>query len=522
MGRHWMPWRPDVTHAETDDDCEDPDRIVLADDVTQCLFVITAKHMQFDLVCALLQLLGVDVPHLNQQINLEHSDMPFGQFLDIPAFAQSSNNLMHENSVQEFILNVIELLSPSFDDPQRSLLLRLVVTHRLALLCHNEEQTKTLKTVKKWLKSKLKEDKNRNNLTLWLELSGVDSRLGNTADALHVITTALKMSMTTGLSNMESDALKQLQVCSLFAQYVEITLGFAPITETSCSSIDVSPESFAACVRCLACMVSEGGVTDTAHPTAIAKLRAKNAFQQYASKLQETYFRKGCDVNYQDYVILCHQGSIMTVWLKCFAYFLYCLSDFDAARSLYESALETLKTLTTARSTDSCIAQLYHQKLLSVVCKDWLALCKHRSQLVPGSFRLLRHGLSAAVEALPHDSQLMRLYVVLESKAGLARQLRQFFHRLAGRGATAYIWLSVILAEMLRLQQLGKHCGGRTATETGISHQLRAWFEAAVDQQPRCPLLWRLYSFFEVRTREPKTSLVCQVNTPSVVENSSV
>ena len=36
--------------------------------------------------------------------------------------------------------------------------------------------------------------------------------------------------------------------------------------------------------------------------------------------------------------------------------------------------------------------------------------------------------------------------------------------------------------------------------ETGVTHQLRSWFELAVnsDSAKHCALIWRLYMFFEV------------------------
>ena len=38
---HWMPWKPSAN--ETEDDCEDPSRMVVSDDIVDFLFVVRSK-----------------------------------------------------------------------------------------------------------------------------------------------------------------------------------------------------------------------------------------------------------------------------------------------------------------------------------------------------------------------------------------------------------------------------------------------------------------------------------------------
>ncbi len=37
---HLLPWRPDARKGETEDDCEDPERMVLFDDISSILFKV--------------------------------------------------------------------------------------------------------------------------------------------------------------------------------------------------------------------------------------------------------------------------------------------------------------------------------------------------------------------------------------------------------------------------------------------------------------------------------------------------
>ncbi|PIK55203.1 hypothetical protein BSL78_07933 [Apostichopus japonicus] len=54
---HMLPWRPDP--GQTTDDCDDPDRLVLFDDISKVLFKLTGKNAKFQLVLGLLELLGI-------------------------------------------------------------------------------------------------------------------------------------------------------------------------------------------------------------------------------------------------------------------------------------------------------------------------------------------------------------------------------------------------------------------------------------------------------------------------------
>lgn len=56
--RHWLPWRANLNIGETDDDCEDPDRGVLSDDVISSLFRLTNEKNRFLLSCHFLHFLG--------------------------------------------------------------------------------------------------------------------------------------------------------------------------------------------------------------------------------------------------------------------------------------------------------------------------------------------------------------------------------------------------------------------------------------------------------------------------------
>ncbi|PIO13463.1 hypothetical protein AB205_0196730, partial [Aquarana catesbeiana] len=57
--RHFLPWRADPDKKQTEEDCEDPERQVLFDDLGPSMFRITSPALKFQLMLSFLQFLGV-------------------------------------------------------------------------------------------------------------------------------------------------------------------------------------------------------------------------------------------------------------------------------------------------------------------------------------------------------------------------------------------------------------------------------------------------------------------------------
>jgi hypothetical protein len=59
---HWEPWRPQLDAGETETDCDDPDRLVVFDDLDGFLFPVVDSETQLELVLRFLEQLGVALP----------------------------------------------------------------------------------------------------------------------------------------------------------------------------------------------------------------------------------------------------------------------------------------------------------------------------------------------------------------------------------------------------------------------------------------------------------------------------
>lgn len=60
-GAHWQPWRPAPGTDETDDDCDDPDRVVVVDDVAGHLLDLGSEDARLELTLRFLEFAGAPV-----------------------------------------------------------------------------------------------------------------------------------------------------------------------------------------------------------------------------------------------------------------------------------------------------------------------------------------------------------------------------------------------------------------------------------------------------------------------------
>uniref|UniRef100_A0A8C1WGI8 NRDE-2, necessary for RNA interference, domain containing n=1 Tax=Cyprinus carpio TaxID=7962 RepID=A0A8C1WGI8_CYPCA len=137
---HWFPWRPDKTKGQSEEDCEDPDRQVLFDDIGPSMIRVDRPDLQLQLILSFLQFLGLPGPS--------------GRF----STTSSSNILLDDLAFLE-----------EGPDPERPL---------TSLLPDN-----------------------RGRLALWREYAHLEWLLGNLEEARKVFDTALGIGVTTGLND---------------------------------------------------------------------------------------------------------------------------------------------------------------------------------------------------------------------------------------------------------------------------------------------------------------------------------
>ena len=65
------PWQPNREAAQTEEDCDDPERLVLFDDISASLFKITDHANKFKLLLSFLVFFGVPVPCVSSSVSVD-------------------------------------------------------------------------------------------------------------------------------------------------------------------------------------------------------------------------------------------------------------------------------------------------------------------------------------------------------------------------------------------------------------------------------------------------------------------
>ena len=192
---HVMPWQPNKSAGETEEDCEDPERLVLFDDISSGLFKLKDPKHKLSLVLHFLEFLGVPVPCLQPttssdvqryfSICTEHKDqllkacLPlYPQCLGLKKFSEWTggiNSLLCPGTVWpspqlvHLTRNIFEQLLLMFDGEIKSLLMVLWLCFEF-YLCQLQQTPKgkkqKYKDVRRLAKALLKQPNNRCNKIL--------------------------------------------------------------------------------------------------------------------------------------------------------------------------------------------------------------------------------------------------------------------------------------------------------------------------------------------------------------------
>uniref|UniRef100_A0A8C6DMQ0 Nuclear exosome regulator NRDE2 n=1 Tax=Moschus moschiferus TaxID=68415 RepID=A0A8C6DMQ0_MOSMO len=502
--RHWRPWRPDKARKQTEEDCEDPERQVLFDDLGQSLIQLSSPDLRFQLVAAFLQFLGVPsgfsppasclylAMDENSIFDNELYDEKPLTFLDLSCSGVGCVGCMEplggqrwprgpSREGEEFIRNVFHLAMPLFAGGERSKLcvswLRYEITK--VIWCLHTKNKKRLKSqgknCKKLAKNLLKEPDNRNSFCLWQQYAHLEWLLGNTEDARKVFDAALGTAGSRGLEDQE--------LCELGLLYAALEAELSP------------PGGGVAPARSVHVLT---GLTERApyRPCAgqVSAVHVLKARKAYEHALQDCLGeRRGPDPGPLD------RCSRLVSLAKCFMLFQYLTVGVDAAGRVYEQVLAGLRGSVSAEGVGL-------EGALEAVTLMHTRLLRFHGRVATYPLAPLRETLSEALRLYPGNQLLWRVYVQIQSKSHSASRTRRFFHTITKSAKLLEPWLFAIEAERMRkrLVDTVQRVDGRevhaTLPETGLTHRIRALFENAVQSAhgSQCPLLWRMYLNFLV------------------------
>lgn len=187
--RQLYPWKPDRETGQTEEDCDDPERLVLFDDISTSLFKITDHDNKLKLLLSFLKFFGVPVPCISSSASadvqqfLQTSVEHVSQILESSMIPRASQFLglwqsYHWNgdtsSVAKqqwpsddtlaFVRNIFVQSLPVFGGKTRSFLMVTWLWYEFELTQKapsSKAATRMYKDVRKLAKSLLKQPQNR-------------------------------------------------------------------------------------------------------------------------------------------------------------------------------------------------------------------------------------------------------------------------------------------------------------------------------------------------------------------------
>lgn len=389
----WQPCRPSVGFGvEEGEELDDPERVVLFEDVQNLLFKFTCDDVRMELAFRFIEFLGHVMPHRQSTSDPYHvQKLSFIEEVEDIISLITSNSLgstwekhkkIKDESVVRFIRVIFLQLSKAFPKNNDVLLAYM-----------HFESLYSIDAARRWAKTLLKE--NQMDLNLWNGYAQMELNNGKVEEARKVYGTALSLS---------SSLPAQYQVASpvLFRYFAELEL--SKNSEKSALHVLTS--------------VAEGSynpkVPEKVEPTRIVK--ARKIYQQKFTEVKATIFS--------------------VHFIQCYALFEYLTLGLDAACEIYKKSLNTFEEETPL-----------HEEILLCFSK---LVYKHSltSPTPPGR---LRNILLNALDIYPNNFVFLNLFVENESRSQMANRIRTFFSEALSRHPSLVLWLFAIHVETAKL-----------------------------------------------------------------------
>ncbi|KAM8920996.1 nuclear exosome regulator NRDE2 [Pelodytes ibericus] len=495
--RHWLPWRPDPAKKQTEEDCEDPERQVLFDDLGPSMFKISSPALQFQLVLSFLQFLGVPCGYrlpahcfyfsLDDPSIFDHN-APYERLLTsfelplsgicavghVDTMSRARQRPSHCKEGESFIQNVFQSALSCFQGEEKMKLSVCWLRYEISkvVFCLQTKNKKKLKSQgkrsKRLAKALLKEASNRNCLPLWKEFALLEWLLGNTDDARKVFDTAI--------SSAGSRGLKDQELCSLCLLYSELEgemLG-RPEGGAECRSVHI-----------------------------LTSLTECTPYAPYSGPVQSTRILKARKV--YDHTL---QGSLnnpdspsLDCLSGCFALFQYLTVNVDAAVAVFGQATGS----SNPSAAPSQVPPNSHHTLEAIAVMH-ANLLRYHTKVSVYPLTPLRDTLMALLKLYPTNITLWKTYIQTEGKSHNASKTRRFLDGVRRTTDALEPRLFAIRAEEDRkklidsAQRVDLGESQSVMPETGLANRIRNLFEHALRSEygPRCLLLWRMYLHFTV------------------------
>lgn len=430
---HWLPWQPDLEKGQSEDDCEDPERLVVFDDVKPVIFEVS-KGFHFQLVLAFLEFLSFTSTKFELSV-FENSVKGLEETADSLVESYSENVIGQRINlvVKEIAVNLLQQLRSYFCRRANTVLTLHLLEIQLSQYGHMETLSKTdKKEMRKILKYVLKEEQNRSNLKLWCAYIDLERIIGKPGESKGVAETALTMH---GGKQVDSISEESVGLISLYGTYCEILLGFLPHKPKSMlpKLPPVSGDIKKVVIFVLSGMMEgkafKSGETDPEKITGSKVLKMSSLFLKEIDALIEVI-----KSNSQNEFTL--EKLLHLSW--CQTFFTYCTCGLEASLKILSDVIKKLENASTGNGV------WYHKQLH----ERKLRLILYHMAVTPSPLSNLRHHLDMALDKYPNDLTFLSLFVDIEEKSRVTGSFNRSFDR----------WCRTLESPEATLMAVTHHC----------------------------------------------------------------
>jgi len=486
--RHWLPWRPNYDVGESSvEDCEDPERVVVFDDLSGALFTIESTEDRFRFLCAFLDfVVGKFLPSVT---GVEHSDFCFSEerivdsslwwnvneaFPDAESLSAFNTAQLAQGQLEKvctFVDNVYTLMIGVFEGDFRTTLTLRYMRFKMATVLSNNSADRRKrkhaeKELRQFFKSLLKQEQNRSNLSIWEQYACFEWEVGNTDDAQKVFETALAMASSLAVNEATVDS-SNSSVIHLYSSYSRLELGIDSSGPSTSKAISDSSRKQRAsrALRILAMAVNGYQATSMGKDTAAPEVvRARHFYQRRLDDMQATF----AAVNSSDTENIKCCGRNLLDWSCCFALFQLLTIGLSAATSVLQNFQTCLCGRTTVSTTDventadsdrckkfvDFSENSHFSALLRFTARLRIQLAQFCLSSSIAPLKVVRTALSNALTEFPNDVWFLKTFVDVELSSHISGRMQEYFHRAVNEATMPLPVLYTILAGRKRLLRL--------------------------------------------------------------------
>ncbi|XP_052106944.1 nuclear exosome regulator NRDE2-like [Mytilus californianus] len=477
---HWLPWRPDLSKNETEEDCEDLDRLVLFDDINSILMVFPSS-LHFQLVTSFLQFLNVGVE--SQTVLPPCSIDNLQRIINNTEIILVQDYMAKSDMKQEIIKCFLDQMIDKFDGENKT----TFILHKMYFhfqLCQNE--SKKINRFKKFVKGMLKEEHCRSNLCVWGAYCDILCKCGCHSEAIAVIETAL---------SLVTDNTQKHSKIKLYRMLTELYLGISSGEKEATLPCDLGKAQ-----HVLVCFIEDTKYEKSAVDiSAISVLRSRKKLESLCDNSMENLTTdKVQDLSKSELKYISDTFKLLSLFEYSFG-----KHEIELASAVLEDAVNHLQEFLKVDEIEENIDEKI-KNVMEDLFDFSIILSKHHMAVNITPLSTLRQIVQHAMKIFPGNPYFLQVFIDIELKMYISGRLDRYFSHTIRSVDSPIPVIFAVYSILCRQSAIDKqlYTGEVTVSSAGgLINRIRSYLERALGNTSvsQCPLLWRLYLHSEVQ-----------------------